>query len=85
MRSALPLTEWSSAMTDHRRRLKQTESLQERLASFAKDLRGKAVNLAPGAEREDLLCRARQADTASHPDEWVNSPGLQPTTNGLSS
>jgi len=61
-----------------RRRFKQMESLQERLATFAHDMREKAAIAAPGPEREGLLKRARQADTASHLDEWANSPGLQP-------
>ena len=60
-----------------RRGSKQTASLQDRLASFAKNVREKASLLPPGAEKDDLLRKARQADTASHLDDWVNSPGLQ--------
>lgn len=63
-----------------RRRFKQTQSLQDRLAIFAKDARDKAEALPAGPEKEDLLKRARQADTASHIDEWANSTGLQPPT-----
>jgi hypothetical protein len=62
----------------YRRRFKQTEALKDRLASFAKKARERASLLPPGPERDDLLRRASQADTASHVDEWVNSPGLQP-------
>lgn len=61
-----------------RHRFKQTLSFKDRLATFAKDVREEAAKLTPGAEQETLLCRARQADTAAHLDEWVNSPGLQP-------
>jgi len=61
-----------------RRRLKQTVSLKDRLASFAKDIREKASHLRPGPEQDALLKRARQADTAAHIDEWANSSGLQP-------
>jgi hypothetical protein len=61
-----------------RRRDKQTISLKDRLASFAKEVREKASKLRPGPERDDLLKRAQRADTASHIDEWANSPGLQP-------
>lgn len=60
-----------------RRRFKQTQSLQDRLRAFADDVRAHAAELPPGTEREGLLRKARQADTASHLDEWVNSPGLQ--------
>lgn len=57
---------------------KQQPSLQERLASFATLAREKAARLRPGAERDELLRKARQADTAAHLDEWASSPGLQP-------
>ena len=63
-----------------RRRFKQTQPLQDRLATFAKDVRDKAEALPAGPEKEELLKRARQADTASHIDEWANSTGLQPPT-----
>ena len=61
-----------------RRRLGQTASLRDRLASFARSAREKAAQLTSGAERDDLLKKARQADTASHLDEWANSRELQP-------
>ena len=61
-----------------RRRFKQTVSLEERLAQEAKRLRDEARLLPPGAEREALLRRARQAETGSHMSEWLSSPGLQP-------
>lgn len=61
-----------------RRRIKHTTSLKDRLASFANEAREKASRLRPGPERDALLKRAHQADTASHIDEWANSPGLQP-------
>ncbi len=61
-----------------RRRIKQDTPLQERLAMFSQELREKALMLPPGLEKDDLLRRARQADTASHLDDWANSPGLQP-------
>ena len=61
-----------------RRRFKQTESLQDRLVAFAKEARNKAEHLPVGIEREDMLKKARQADTAAHLENWINSPGLQP-------
>lgn len=61
-----------------RRRFKHSQSLQDRLAAFAKSVREKAEDLPPGIERDDMLRKARQADTAAHLDNWVNSPGLQP-------
>ncbi len=61
-----------------RRRFKQESSLQERLAFWANDMREKALGLQPGLERDELLKKARQAEVASHMDEWMNSHGLQP-------
>jgi hypothetical protein len=61
-----------------RRRFKQTTSLRERLTTWANEVCEKADKLAPGREKEDLLRKARQADTASHLEDWANSRGLQP-------
>jgi hypothetical protein len=61
-----------------RRRFKQKMSLKDRLFSFAEEVREKALQLPPGPQRDAMLTRARQADTALHLDEWINSPGLQP-------
>jgi hypothetical protein len=61
-----------------RRRFKQKTSFNDRLKSFADELRAKALVLGPGFEKDDLHRRARLADTASHIDDWANSQGLQP-------
>lgn len=64
-----------------RRRFKHQLTLQDRLAAWAKGIREQAEKLPMGSpEREELLKKARQADTASHLDDWANSPGLQPPT-----
>jgi hypothetical protein len=60
-----------------RRRFKQQLSLQDRLTAWADTARTQADKLPPGPERDAHLKRARQADTASHLDQWANSPGLQ--------
>lgn len=61
-----------------RRRFKQTKTLEVRLAEEASRLRDKAASLPPGAAREEVLRKARQAETGSHMSEWLRSPGLQP-------
>jgi hypothetical protein len=61
-----------------RRRFKQSVSLEERLSSEAKRLREKAKTLPPGAARNELMRKARQAETGSHISEWLRSPGLRP-------
>jgi len=60
-----------------RRRFKRLLTLQDRLSAWADSVREQAAQLPPAPERDALLKRARQADTASHLDKWVNSPGLQ--------
>jgi len=61
-----------------RRRFQQIHSLQSRLAEEAKRLREEAKLLPPGAVREAILRKARQAETGSHMTEWLTSPGLRP-------
>ena len=61
-----------------RRRFKQSQSLEERLAEEAKRLREEAKLLPPGAERDRIIRKARQAETGSHLTEWLTSPGLRP-------
>jgi hypothetical protein len=62
----------------HRRQFRQNPPLEERLAEEAKRLRAEAKLLPPGARREELIRRARQAETGSRISEWLSSPGLQP-------
>ena len=61
-----------------RRRFKQTLSLEARLSEEAKRLREEAKLLPPGALREELIRKARHAETAAHMNEWLTSPGLRP-------
>ena len=57
-----------------RRHFKQTTPLKDRLTAFAEEARQKATELPPGPERDEMLKKARQADTACHLDAWANSP-----------
>jgi hypothetical protein len=61
-----------------RRRFSPRQSLEERLAEEAKRLRAEAKLLSPGARRDEMIRRARQAETGSHMSEWLRSPGLRP-------
>jgi hypothetical protein len=61
-----------------RRRFKQIQTLEYRLTMEAANLRKQAEGLPPGVRREELMRKARQAETASHMNEWLSSPGLQP-------
>jgi hypothetical protein len=60
-----------------RRRAKQINSLEERLAQEAKELRQRARQLPVCRERKALLRKARQDETAAQLSEWLTSPGLQ--------
>jgi hypothetical protein len=62
----------------NRRRFKHQITLQDRIAMWAKEVREQAAELQPGPERDELLKKVRQAETAMHLDEWANSPELQP-------
>lgn len=65
-------------MIQHRNRVKQTSSLEDRLAEEARRLREEAELLPHGPVRDEALRKARQAETGSHVSEWLNSPGLKP-------
>jgi hypothetical protein len=59
------------------RRIENKLTFEQRLAEEAKRFREAAERERPGSTaRELLLRRARQAETASHISEWLNSPGL---------
>jgi len=60
-----------------RRRFKHAHPLEERLAEEAKQLRETARSLPPGAEREHMIRKARQAETGAHMSEWLRSPRRQ--------
>jgi hypothetical protein len=61
-----------------RRRFKTTESLETRFAEEAKRLRKEAKLLPPGAERDELIRKARQTEAGSRMNGWLTSQGLQP-------
>jgi hypothetical protein len=49
----------------------------DRLANEKKRLEAQLAELQQGRERDQLLQKLRQLDTASHINEWLSSPGLQ--------
>lgn len=61
-----------------RRHFKQPIAVDQRLAEQARKFLKEAQGTPPGSERDHLIRRARQAETALHLNEWVNSPGLEP-------
>jgi hypothetical protein len=55
-----------------RRRFKQVVPLDQRLAQHAQQLRKEAKGLPPGGEREKLIRKARQLETASDVSHWLD-------------
>jgi len=60
-------------MLKRRRHLKQTPSVRDKLLASANEMRDRAARLPPGPEQDALRREARQADTASHIDDWANA------------
>ncbi|MBI5264691.1 MAG: hypothetical protein HY852_23090 [Bradyrhizobium sp.] len=64
-------------MTIRRNRTRHALSFDERLQRAANEAREAAGKLPHGRERDALLKKARQSETAAHINEWLMSPGLQ--------
>jgi hypothetical protein len=64
-------------MTRKRNRKRPLLSFQERLKKFAQDARAAARKLPAGAERHELLAKARDGEAAAKIDSWLSSSGLQ--------
>jgi len=64
-------------MTDRRWHIKHTESLNDRLAAFARLMRENAEMLPPGPERAGVLAKANQADATADMDQWMRSSELK--------
>ena len=60
-----------------RRHFQQKYSVEQRLAEEAERLRKDARDSQPSVERERLIRKAQQAETAAHMFDWLRSPGLQ--------
>jgi hypothetical protein len=64
-------------MTRKRNRKRPELSFQDRLNKFTQEARAAAKKLPPGAERSDLMQKARESEAAAKIDRWLSSPGLQ--------
>ena len=63
-----------------RRRITHTATFEQRLANEVERLKTEAKELPQGKEREDMMRKARQAETACQISAWLFSPGLQKPT-----
>jgi hypothetical protein len=64
-------------MTTKRNRRKQTQSLQERLMTFAETARERARRMPACKEREMLLRRAKQSEMTSTLTDLLSAPGYR--------
>jgi hypothetical protein len=76
--SATPVGRSLEGAMQQRRRVKQVDTLEARLANEAKRLREQAKTLPPGPDRDIILRKTRQCETGSHMSEWLRSPELRP-------
>jgi hypothetical protein len=64
-------------MVVRRNRKRQSVSFVERLQKVAQEAREEARRLPSGPDRDMLLKKANQAETAAHIDRWLGLPGLR--------
>jgi hypothetical protein len=62
------------------RRQSVPHSFEDQIAAEKSQLEAQAADLPPGPQKDALLRKIRQLETASHLNEWLTSPGLQPPT-----
>jgi hypothetical protein len=55
-----------------------SKTFEDRLAEQAQTDKQRAQMMPPGPERDALMRKARQYETAARLNEWISSPGLQP-------
>ena len=60
------------------RRRSKPHSFVEQLSLEKPRLEAQLENLSGGPERDTLMEKIRQIETASHINEWLSSPGLKP-------
>ena len=58
--------------------LQSKPTIEQTWHDEAEAAKREALNLPPGKERDALVKKARQLETASHIQEWVSSPELRP-------
>jgi hypothetical protein len=60
--------------------LRKRLSIEQKWHEQGEAFKQEAAQLPNGRERDELLRKARQLETASHINEWISSPGLTPPT-----
>jgi hypothetical protein len=60
------------------RRRSTPHSFEDQIAAEKKRLEERIITTPHGAQRDVLVKKIRQLDTACHMNDWLRSPGLQP-------
>lgn len=60
------------------RRRSMPHSFEDQIATEKKRLEEQIAAIPHGPQRDALVKKIRQLETASHMNEWLRSPGLQP-------
>ena len=60
------------------RRRSVSHTFEENIEAEKTKLEARVAQLKPGPQKDALLRKIRQLDTAAHMSEWLSSPGLQP-------
>jgi hypothetical protein len=60
------------------RRRSVPHTFEENIAAEKAKLEAQVAKVKPGPQKDALLRKIRQLDTAAHMSEWLSSPGLQP-------
>ena len=71
-------------MTKKRNRKRPLLSFQQRLSQFTLNALAAAQNVPPGAQRRELLEKARESEAAAKFDLWLSSRGLEGARNRTS-
>ena len=56
------------------------QSFEDQIIAEKSQLEAQAAGLPSRPQKDALLKKIRQLETASHVNEWLTSPGLQPPT-----
>ena len=62
------------------RRRPAPHTFEHQITAEKTRLEAQASKLPPGPQKNGLLKKIRQLETASRLNEWLSSPGLQPPT-----
>ena len=63
-----------------KRRRSIPHTFEENIEAEKAKVQAQVAKLKPGPQMDALLKKIRQLETASHVNEWLTSPGLQPPT-----